>query len=199
MAMKKKFLPLLMAGMVVVGTTGLVNADTTTATVTGNDTQTLQSSVTVSGSVTTNNGVAPDGKITVELPTKMAFAVDKKGTLTGGTYTVKNSSKDAIDVYVAEFTKTSGDIEVKESISSSDNRSKVKLELTGNTGTAVNLADNRLKTSTDDGIKVANIEGNNTRNITLTGEAGKAEDSTGVDLNGASGEFNMVFKVKKHS
>ena len=51
MAMKKKFLPLLMAGMVVVGTTGLVNADTTTATVTGNDTQTLQSSVTVSGSV----------------------------------------------------------------------------------------------------------------------------------------------------
>ena len=80
MAMKKKFLPLLMAGMVVVGTTGLVNADTTTTTVTGNDTQTLQSSVTVSGSVTTNQGVAPDGKITVELPTKMAFAVDQKVT-----------------------------------------------------------------------------------------------------------------------
>ena len=197
MAMKKKFLPLLMAGMVVVGTTGLVNADTTTATVTGNDTQTLQSSVTVSGSVTTNQGEAPDGKITVELPTKMAFAVDKKGTLTGGTYTVKNSSKDAIDVYVAEFTKTSGDIEVKESISSSDNRSKVKLELTGNTGTAVNLADSRLNTSAGDGIKVANIEGNNTGNITLAGQAGKAEDSSGVDLNGASAEFNMVFKVKK--
>ena len=35
MAMKKKFLPLLMAGMVVVGTTGLVNADT--KTLTGND------------------------------------------------------------------------------------------------------------------------------------------------------------------
>lgn len=195
MAMKKKFLPLLMAGMVVVGTTGLVNADTTT-TVTGNDTQTLQSSVTVSGSVTTNQGVAPDGKITVELPTKMAFAVDKKGTLTGGTYTVKNSSKDAIDVYVAEFTKTSGDIEVKETISSSDNRSKVKLELTGNEDT-VNLADSRLNTSADDGIKVANIEGNNTGNITLAGQAGKAEDQSGVDQNGASAEFNMVFKVKK--
>lgn len=196
MAMKKKFLPLLMAGMVVVGTTGLVNADTTT--VTGNDTQTLQSSVTVSGSVTTNQGVAPDGKITVELPTKMAFAVDKKGTLTGGTYTVKNSSKDAIDVYVAEFTKTSGDIEVKETITGTDNRSKVKLELTGNEDT-VNLADSRLNTSAGDGIKVANIEGNNTGNITLAGQAGKAEDSSGVDLNGASAEFNMVFKVKKHS
>ena len=196
MAMKKKFLPLLMAGMVVVGTTGLVNADTTT--VTGNDTQTLQSSVTVSGTVSNQDGTAPDGKITVELPTRMAFAVDKKGTLTGGTYTVKNSSKDAIDVYVAEFTKTSGDIEVKETITGTDNRSKVKLELTGNEGT-VNLADSRLNTSADDGIKVANIEGNNTRNITLAGEAGKAEDSSGVDLNGASAEFNMVFKVKKHS
>lgn len=194
MAMKKKFLPLLMAGMVVVGTTGLVNADTTT--VTGNDTQTLQSSVTVSGTVSNKQGTAPEGKITVELPTKMSFAVDQKSNVVGGTYTVKNSSKEAIDVYVAEFTTTSGNIEVKQNISEGDNRSKVKLELTGNVD-PVNLADNKLKTSADDGIKVANIEGNNTRNITLTGEAGKAEDPSGVDQNGASAEFNMVFKVKK--
>ena len=198
MAMKKKFLPLLMAGMVVVGTTGLVNADTTTTTVTGNNTQTLQSSVTVSGSVTTSQGEAPEGKLTVELPTKMAFAVDKAGNLTGGTYTVKNSSKDEIDVYVAEFTKTSGNIEVKETISGEDNRSKVKLELTAGNGDKVNLADSRLNTS-GDGIKVANIEGNNTGSITLAGEAGKKADPTGVDQNGASAEFNMVFKVKKHS
>ena len=198
MAMKKKFLPLLMAGMVVVGTTGLVNADTTTTTVTGNNTQTLQSSVTVSGSVTTSQGEAPEGKLTVELPTKMAFAVDKAGNLTGGTYTVKNSSKDEIDVYVAEFTKTSGNIEVKETISGEDNRSKVKLELTAGNGDKVNLADSRLNTS-GDGIKVANIEGNNTGSITLAGEAGKKDDPTGVDQNGASAEFNLVFKVKKHS
>lgn len=198
MAMKKKFLPLLMAGMVVVGTTGLVNADTTTTTVTGNNTQTLQSSVTVSGSVTTSQGEAPEGKLTVELPTKMAFAVDKAGNLTGGTYTVKNSSKDEIDVYVAEFTKTSGNIDVKQTISDEDNRSKVKLELTAGNGDKVNLADSRLNTS-GDGIKVANIAGNNTGSITLAGEAGKKDDPTGVDQNGASAEFNMVFKVKKHS
>ena len=195
MAMKKKFLPLLMAGMVVVGTTGLVNADTTT--VTGNDTQTLQSSVTVSGTVSNKQGTAPEGKITVELPTRMAFAVDQKSNVVGGTYTVKNSSKDAIDVYVAEFTKTSGNIEVKNTIAGDDNRSKVKLELTGNEAT-VNLADNQLNTSSD-GIKVANVEGNNTGNITLAGQAGTAADESGVDQNGASGEFNMVFKVKKHS
>ena len=195
MAMKKKFLPLLMAGMVVVGTTGLVNADTTT-TVTGNNTETLQSNVTVSGSVTTSQGVAPEGKITVELPTKMAFAVDKVGNLKGGTYTVKNSSKEAIDVYVSEFRKTSGDIEVKETITGTDNRSKVKLELTGNTGTAVNLANSQLD-GTSDGVKVANVKGNNTGNITLAGQAGTAADESGVDQNGASAEFNMVFKVKK--
>lgn len=193
MAMKKKFLPLLMAGMVVVGTTGLVNADTTT--VTGNDTQTLQSSVTVSGTVSNKQGTAPDGKITVELPTRMAFAVDQKSNVVGGTYTVKNSSKDAIDVYVAEFTKTSGNIEVKNTIAGDDNRSKVKLELTGNEAT-VNLADSQLNTSSD-GIKVANVEGNNTGNITLAGQAGTAEDQSGVDQTGASAEFNMVFKVKK--
>ena len=193
MAMKKKFLPLLMAGMVVVGTTGLVNADTTT--VTGNDTQTLQSSVTVSGTVSNKQGTAPEGKITVELPTKMSFAVDQKSNVVGGTYTVKNSSKDAIDVYVAEFTKTSGNIEVKNTIAGDDNRSKVKLELTGNEAT-VNLADNQLNTSSD-GIKVANVEGNNTGNITLAGQAGTAEDQSGVDQTGASAEFNMVFKVKK--
>ena len=126
----------------------------------------------------------------------MAFAVDKVGNLTGGTYTVKNSSKDAIDVYVAEFTKTSGNINVKENLDSgTSTRADVKLELTGNEDT-VNLADSRLNTSAD-GIKVANIEGNNTGNITLAGEAGTVADSSGVDQNGASAEFNMVFKVKK--
>lgn len=192
MAMKKKFLPLLMAGMVVVGTTGLVNADTTTTTVTGNDTETLQSSVTVSGSVTTNQGVAPAGKITVELPTKMAFAVDQKGNLTGGTYTVRNSSKEGIDVYVSEFKKTGGTIEVVDQIQSADNRSKVKLTLTGNQPNPVNLHN----ISTDQ--LVAKIGANNSESIILNGEAGKQTDAT-VDDNGATGQFNMVFKVKKTS
>ena len=194
MAMKKKFLPLLMAGMVVVGTTGLVNADTTT--VTGNDTQTLQSSVTVSGTVSNQDGTAPDGKITVELPTRMAFAVDKKGTLTGGTYTVKNSSKDDIDVFVSEFKKTSGNIELVDDISSggSSHRGQVKLTLTGNKP-SVNL---KTIADTPTDTIVATVAGNDSGSIILGGDAGKSSD-TNVDQNGASAEFNMVFKVKKHS
>ena len=190
MAMKKKFLPLLMAGMVFVGTTGLVNADTTT--ITGNDTETLQSNVTVSGTVSTKQGIAPEGKITVELPTRMAFAVDQKGNLTGGTYTVKNSSKEGIDVYVSEFKKTEGTIEVVDQIQGSDNRSKVKLTLTGNQSAPVNLHN----ISTDQ--LVAKIGANNSESIILNGEAGKQTDAT-VDDNGATGQFNMVFKVKKTS
>lgn len=194
MAMKKKFLPLLMAGMVVVGTTGLVNADTTT--VTGNDTQTLQSSVTVSGSVTTNQGVAPEGKITVELPTRMAFAVDQKGNLTGGTYTVKNSSKSEIDVYVAEFKKTSGNIELVENIDSGNsNRGQVKLTLTGDQGSPVNLK--TIETNPQDTLLAA-IGANDSESIILGGEAGTQTDAT-IDRDGATGQFNMVFKVKKHS
>lgn len=197
MAMNKKFLPLLMAGMVVVGTTGLVNADTTdTTTVTGNNTQTLQSSVTVSGSVTTSQGVAPEGKLTVELPTRMAFAVDQSGNLTGGTYTVKNSSKDNIDVYVSEFKKTSGNIELVDNISSgTSNRSQVKLTLTGDQVSPVNLK--TIETNPQDTL-LAEIGANDSESIILGGEAGTQSDAT-IDRDGATGQFNMVFKVKKHS
>lgn len=197
MAMKKKFLPLLMAGMVVVGTTGLVNADTTdTTTVTGNNTQTLQSSVTVSGSVTTSQGVAPEGKLTVELPTRMAFAVDQSGNLTGGTYTVKNSSKDNIDVYVSEFKKTSGNIELVDNISSgTSNRSQVKLTLTGDQVSPVNLK--TIETNPQDTL-LAEIGANDSESIILGGEAGTQANET-IDRDGATGQFNMVFKVKKHS
>ncbi len=194
MAMKKKFLPLLMAGMVVVGTTGLVNADTTT--VTGNDTETLQSNVTVSGTVSNQDGTAPAGKITVELPTRMAFAVDKKGNLKGGTYTVKNSSKEVIDVYVAEFKKTSGNIELVENIESgTSNRGQVKLTLTGDQGSDVNLK--TVENNPQDRL-LAEIGANDSESIILGGEAGTQANET-IDRDGATGQFNMVFKVKKHS
>ena len=179
MAMKKKFLPLLMAGMVVVGTTGLVNADT--KTLTGNDTETLQSNVSVSGTVSNQQGTAPAGKITVELPTRMAFAVDQKGNFKGGEYTVKNSSKGNIDVFVSDFQQISGNIEVVEEITQSSERGKVKLTLKGdNDSNEVNL-----KTLSGD-EKLSTIKG---------GAAGVATNPN-IDENGATGEFNMVFKVK---
>lgn len=191
MAMKKKFLPLLMAGMVVVGTTGLVNADTTT-TVTGNDTETLESHVSVSGTVSSKQGTAPAGKITVELPTRMAFAVDQKGNFKGGEYTVKNSSQGNIDVFVSDFQQTSGDIEVVQEINESSKRGQVKLTLKGdNENGEVNL-----KTLSGD-VKLSTIQGGNSKTIILGGAAGVAEN-TNIDTNGATGEFNMVFKVKAH-
>ena len=193
MAMKKKFLPLLMAGMVVVGTTGLVNADTTT-TVTGNDTETLQSSVSVSGTVNSKQGTAPAGRITVELPTKMAFAVDQAGNFKGGTYTVKNSSKEEISVLVSQFTKISGNINVVETIEpSTSKRGDVKLTLTGDQPDPVNLK--RIETTPQDTL-VAKVASGDSKNIILGGEAG-TQTNADIDANGAKGEFNMVFKVKQ--
>ncbi len=193
MAMKKKFLPLLMAGMVVVGTTGLVNADTTT-TVTGNNTETLQSNVTVSGSVSNKQGQAPAGKITVELPTRMSFAVDQAGNFTGGQYTVKNSSKEEISVFVSQFTQTSGNIKVVDNIDPSvSKRGEVKLTLKGDQTTPVNLK--TIETTHQDTL-VAQVAAEDSESIILGGEAG-TQTNADVDTNGATGEFNMVFKVKQ--
>ena len=97
-----------------------------------------------------------------------------------------------IDVFVSEFKQTEGTIEVVNQIQDSYNRSKVKLTLTGNQSDPVNLHN----ISTDK--LVAKIDANNSESIILNGEAGKQEDET-VDDNGATGQFNMVFKVKKAS
>ena len=129
MAMKKKFLPLLMAGMVVVGTTGVASATSSNSqTIEGNaGDASLGAQVTVSGTVANNQGIAPEGKLNVELPTKMTFAVNKDGQFSGGSYNVRNNSKDGIDVYVSEFTQKSGDIELVEEASNATTRGQVHL------------------------------------------------------------------------
>ena len=122
----------------------------------------------------------------------MAFAVDQKGNFKGGEYTVRNSSQGNIDVFVSDFQQISGDIEVVEEINQSSKRGQVKLTLKGdNDSSEVNL-----KTLSGD-EKLSTIQGGNSKTIILGGAAGVAEN-TNIDANGATGEFNMVFKVKAH-
>lgn len=191
MAMKKRFLPALMAGMVVVGSTGLVNADTPSQTITGNTGETLTAPVHVSGTVSNNKGIAPGGKLTVELPTKMTFAVDKEGAFKGGTYEIRNSSQDTIGVSVSSFIQTSGNIEVVDAITDNSNRGEVCLALRGNFDDVDLIPDMTMET------KISEINGNGgVDTINLIGEAGKAKDEE-IDKNGATGEFNMIFKINK--
>lgn len=208
MAMKKKFLGLALAAAVALPATG-VYADTNT--IGGNQNNTFTQNVTVTGTVANKQGIAPEGKIEVELPTSMTFRVDQDGTFQGSPFNVQNRSSVGIDVFVDEFRTNSGNINVKkkdevEGRESTLDRSNVYLELTGNVGGRPKTID--LKTvsekTLEDEKKILNVSGGSTGLIQLQGGAGTkpVNDSTssepqGIDKDGASGDFTLIYKIKK--
>ena len=215
MAMKKKFLGLAMAAMVALPATGVYAAGNTTTglgnpqVIEGEEGQTLNHEIKVTGEVRRADGSAAAGKIEVELPTTMAFAVNDKSNLTGASYTVDNRSGCGIDVSVSGFTKTTGDITVKPMTEMDDeeklkllDRSNVALELKGTDGGTQTNVD--LGKIMKDGVetKVLNIANNSSETMTLSGVAGKKEVKdvdapSGVDKDGARADFTLVFKIKK--
>ena len=191
--MKKKLLSLLMAGAVVAGAT--VPAYAQTQTYTKNDTETIEADVTVSGTIKNKDGNAPAGKIQVEVPTKLSFTVDQNGNFTAVQYSIKNSGSEAVQVLVGDFTESNprGGITLKghgENMDSLD-RSNVQLALKGNTG-YVDLS----AVNTSQQISIINPGASDS--IQLLGAAGKDKTAShAVEKNGASEEFNLVFKIKK--
>ena len=189
--MKKKLLSLLMAAAVVAGSTVPTFAQTYEA----NDTQTIDADVKVTGTVSNNKGIAPAGKIQVEVPTTLSFTVDKDGQFDAAQYTITNKSQSDIQVLVGSFKETNigGGITLvghSDSLSGKD-RSHVQLALRGNRG-HVDLA--AVNTNT----QISVITGGNTDNIQLLGAAGDArKTSNAVDQSGASEKFELVFKIKK--
>ena len=193
--MKKKLLSLLMAGAVVAGTTMPAYAQNYQAA----ESQTIDANVTVTGTVDNADGIAPAGKIQVEVPTTLSFTVDKDGQFDAAKYTISNKSQSTIQVLVGSFkeSKISGGITLVQhgqSLKGQD-RSHVQLALRGNEG-YVDLADVTSKANSPISI----IAGGDTDNIQLLGAAGDtATPGTGVDKDGASEDFELVFKIKKHS
>lgn len=211
MAMKKKFLGLALATMVAMPATGVYAAGNTgnTQTITGKDTSTLTHTIPVTGSVTKSDGTAAEGQITVELPTAMAFAVNQKGEFSGATYDVSNQSGCGIDIFVSQFAETKSGITLKkENELTSDqranfDRSNVSLVLKGSdtdgSQTKVDLA--KIAdgtTSSESDRKVLNIGAGTQGSMALTGTAGTKTSDGDVDTKGATGEFNLVFSIKKH-
>ena len=209
MAMKKKFLGLALAAAVALPATG-VYADT----IGGTQNQTLNHTVTVTGTVSNKQGIAPEGKIEVELPTSMTFRVDQDGTFEGSDFNVQNKSRVGIDVFVDEFRTNTGNIKVKkksevEGHESDLNRSNVYLELSGKDGTktpTVDLA--KVSELPENERKILNVSGGSTGLIQLKGGAGTGLDTdagsvqgspAGIDANGASGDFTLIYKIKKDS
>ncbi|MCF0148583.1 MAG: hypothetical protein HUJ77_09315 [Clostridium sp.] len=190
--MKKKVLSLLMAAAVVATTAIPAHAQTYEA----NDTETIDANVTVTGTVSTVDGIAPSGKIQVEVPTTLSFTVDQASNFKAPTYTIANKSSVAVSVSVGSFKETdvNGGITLHETMDSPESldRANVKLTLKGNTS-EVNLAN----VNTNEVISV--IAEGNSDTIQLLGQAGTATQSGDVDDNGASEDFNLVFKIKKHN
>ena len=209
MAMKKKFLGLALATMVAMPATGVYAAGNTgnTQTITGNETSTLNHTIPVTGSVTKSNGLAADGQITVELPTAMAFAVNEKGKFSGATYEVSNQSGCGIDISVSQFVQTKSGLTLKTTDELTDSnkntldRSNVSLVLKGSDKVGqknVDLAKIANGAINDEAEKkVLNVAAGAQGSIALTGMAGTAEAEQGVDKTGATGEFNLVFSIKK--
>lgn len=193
--MKKKALSLLITGAMTLGTVLPVGA----AVVEGNDTETLNVNVKVTGTVSNKQGTAPAGKIQVEVPTTMSFAFDQAGNFTSGTFTIQNKSAVPVQVTVGSFRETinQGGITLNATTVSSQemdakDRSNAQLALQGNQN-YVDLA------NVNDTTVISIIEANNTDNIKLLGRVGKAAQATGstVDDKGVAEDFDLVFKIKK--
>lgn len=205
MSMKKKFLALALAGAVAMPV--VANA-TTMKPVTGDDTNPIDSTVEIEGSVLNNQGVAQAGKLHVEIPTALAFTVDQAGNFTAGSgYQISNKSASPIKVDIAEFTETqnSTGITIKAmteldevSERSGLNRSNISLELQGDT-TAVDLS--TVQQGTPKAL-FERIESAQSETLVLNGYAGtNTTSASGHDAvqNGVSEDFIVKFRISKHS
>ena len=204
MAMKKKFLGLAMAAMVALPAAAYAD------TFQWNEGATKDVDVTVSGSVKSSTGIAPQGKLEVELPVSMEFSVDQNGTFTGTSYNVTNKSQSKIAVSVANFTENNAKgginlvpVSEKDTIDQKG-RDNVIMALVGDNNEHIDLG--AFNKSADSNKELLVVAGNNgVGTIELTGKAGKQpigtssaqQDSAVTDTTGVAETFKLVVQIKK--
>lgn len=199
MAMKKKFLGLAMAAMVALPAAAYAD------TAQWNEGETKDVEVTVSGSVKSNTGIAPQGKLEVELPVSMDFSVDQTGTFKGTSYNVTNRSQSKVAVSVANFTEQNkqGGITIlptsAQSTIGEKGRDNVIMALIGDNNQYIDLGN--FNKATDSAKELLVVDGNNgVGTIHLNGVAGKAAITTNGNVNDTTGvaeTFKLVFQIKK--
>lgn len=201
MAMKKKFLGLAMAAMVALPAAAYAD------TAQWNEGETKDVNVTVSGSVKSNTGIAPQGKLEVELPVSMDFSVDQNGTFSGTSYKVTNRSQHDVAVSVADFKETNkqGGITLLgtsaiSNLNSTGKRNEVIMALVGDGNEYVDLG--AFNKTADSQKKLLVVPKNNgVGTIRLEGIAGtKDMDQVGNVSNdtGVAETFELVFQIKKN-
>ena len=199
--MKKKVLTSAMALAMLAPTVSTFAA--TNGVISGTDQATYSSDLSINGQVLNSDNQAPEGQLSVTLPTAASFVVDADGDVTAantGFEIINNSSCD-IDVKVSKFTDTTptdgkGITIVDTSGLTGKDRSYVNLTLLtqgGVSGKQVQLLSSGF-TSQELGTIVAGA----TTGLTLVGQAGTEADQ-GNTGNGLQDDFTLTFTVSKNS
>ena len=168
--------------------------------------------IKITGSVNDKDNRPPEGTISVTVPTALAFNVDRTNNLQGSSLTITNNGTEKIDVFAYEFIDkdSANGIEIKKTLDAQDNRTKIKLSLSGTEGVANftsdtaqsprGIYDGKLQAATDDGVKLVTIgkvgDAKNTGELTLAGEAGKGTQEVTKAI---KEEFTLRLKIKKSS
>ncbi len=210
MAMKKKFLGLALAAAVALPATGVYANGTTSNGATHNliqsaspQDQSVETTIPVNGEVLNSDNKS--GKIQVEIPTAMAFAVKSDSKIEGTQYEVRNLGADSIDISVASFTKSTGNIDIHTATEISDDaggttytRKDVSLMLNGSANGVKKSVDlGKINQGQMSENQVATIPANGNQTITLTGTAGTKNDQN-LNESGTDGSFNLSFRISKH-
>ena len=164
--------------------------------------------IKITGSVNDENNKAPEGTISVTIPTALAFTVDNQGKFEGTSLNVVNNGTEKVEIYAYQFVDGTGtgDIEVAKTVEDSEKRSKVVLSLSGNAGEAGFESENTSKgiynvsnptaSIGPDGVKIASVGKlgkQNTVKLQLKGRSGKNNSAAKA----VREEFTLKLKVKK--
>ena len=202
MSMKKKFLALALAGAVAMPV--VANASTVLS---GPEDNPLEQNVSITGSIDSADGLAPQGTLQVEVPTAMAFSVNKAGVFQAAdNYDIVNNSKTAIKVDVTEFRETQPSTGVtvvsKSTLQNNQaqhNRATVALTLRGDA--AVELVESGFSETP----LFNKIDAGKSKTITLEGIAGTKVTGAGSSQqedpvkDGTSEQLIVKFRISKHS
>ena len=166
--------------------------------------------IKITGSVNDENDKAPEGTISVTIPTALAFTVNNKGEVGGTSLNIENNGTEDVEIYAYEFVDANGTagINVVQSLGNrtSEKTNKVVLNLTGNKGAVGFVSDgNKIYdvknptqevSASSDGVKIASLGKlgeQNTDTIELSGTAG--QNKTGATA--VREQFTLKLRVKK--
>lgn len=207
--MKKKFLSLMMAAAVVATTSVSAFADEYSWSDKGE--QDVQ--VNITGDVADTRGNTVSGTLSVSIPTATTFSVSDQGKVTAPAIKVQNRGTQAVDVYAYKFvdqTTSSENPEItvvgSEQLKNAESTATLSLRLSGSSGKAylksessssengVYIDEKCERKSTDSGVKLISVSGNDSKSITLIGEtkSGNPAPEKAVQDN-----FVLTLKIKK--